>query len=81
MSQSRRGSALEAVTNVVVGFGINFTANAALFPLFGWAISVEQNLTLGAAYTAISLLRGYVLRRCFNRAAVRSANAKDAERG
>lgn len=66
MSQSRKGSAFEAVMNVLVGFSINFTANACLFPLFGWHISSSQNLSLGVIYTGISLVRSYCIRRWFN---------------
>ena len=66
MSQSRLSSAIEAVFNVLIGFGINFTANMLFFPLFGWHISASQNFALGAIYTVISLLRSYVIRRWFN---------------
>lgn len=66
MSQTRKGSAFEAVMNVSVGFGINFTANALIFPLFGWHISVSDNILLGAIYTVISLVRSYCIRRWFN---------------
>jgi len=66
MSQTRKQSAIEAVMNVAVGFLINFTANMTLFPLFGWEISVEQNIGLGILYTMISLARSYCLRRFYN---------------
>lgn len=67
MSQTRTQSLIEAWTNIAVGFAINYTANALLFPLFGWQISHRQNFTLGILYTLISLARSYGLRRCFNR--------------
>jgi len=57
---------VEAVTNVAVGLAVSFTANAVLFPLFGWSISAAQNLTLGLVFTAISIVRSYALRRLFN---------------
>lgn len=66
MTQTRLGSLIEAVINVLIGFGINFTANALIFPLFGWSISASQNFTLGLIYTAISVVRSYVVRRWFN---------------
>ena len=66
MSQSRLGSFIEAIINIIIGFAINFTANALIFPLFGWPISTADNLLLGAIYTAISLLRSYTIRRWFN---------------
>lgn len=66
MTQTRLGSLIEAVFNVVIGFGINFAANLLIFPLFGWQISAEQNLVLGSIYTAISIARSYAIRRWFN---------------
>ena len=65
-NQNKIDSALESVTNVIVGFAINFTANMFIFPLFGWSISITQNIALGACYTAISLVRSYVIRRAFD---------------
>ena len=67
MSQTRRQSMIEAVINVVVGFSINMLLNFAVFPLFGWHISLQQNIALGVIYTVISILRSYSLRRLFNR--------------
>ena len=67
MSQSRIQSLIESWTNVIVGFGLAALANYLLFPLFGWAISAEQNATLVIIYTLISFARSYVLRRVFNR--------------
>lgn len=66
MTQSRRGSLLEACINVLIGYSINFAANLLIFPLFGWHISVAQNLLLGVFYTAISIARTYCIRRWFN---------------
>jgi len=66
MSQSRKGSAFEAVMNVAVGIGVSLTANALIFPLFGWEISASQNIAMSAIYTVISLARSYCIRRWFN---------------
>lgn len=74
MSQTRRGSFIEAIINVLIGFGINFTANIFIFPLFGWHISTKQNIVLGVIYTGISIARSYCIRRWFNRRIVKFAN-------
>jgi hypothetical protein len=66
VSQSRKGSLVEALINVAIGFAINFTANALIFPLFGWHIDARANLLLGFIYTLISIVRSYCIRRCFN---------------
>lgn len=73
MTQSRIGSFVESIINVLIGFTINFIANLLIFPLFGWHISVEQNLTLGLLYTGISVARSYAIRRWFNRMIHRAA--------
>ena len=64
--QSKRASMAEAIVNILVGYSINMLANFTLFPLFGWHITLEQNLLLGVFYTVISLCRSYCLRRVFN---------------
>lgn len=79
MTQTRLGSLIEAVINVLIGFGINFTANMLIFPIFGWHISAGQNLTLGLIYTAISVARSYIVRRWFN-AQLKKAVAQIAAR-
>jgi hypothetical protein len=67
MSQSRTQSIIETATNILVGYWINFAANLIVLPLFGFHISVRDNLGIGLIYTVISIVRGYVLRRTFNR--------------
>lgn len=67
MNQTRLGSLYEAWINVAIGYAINFTANWLIFPMFGWHISLSQNLALGVLYTVISVARSYLIRRYFNR--------------
>jgi hypothetical protein len=67
MSQSRAHSALEAVTNVVVGFAIALATQLLAFPVVGLHASLRQNLGIGALFTTVSLVRSYLLRRIFDR--------------
>lgn len=67
MSQTRRQSFIEAWANILVGYTVNVAANFLIFPLFGWHISLRQNLLIGVIYTGVSLARSYSLRRLFNR--------------
>lgn len=66
MTQTRLGSLIEAIINVVIGFGINFTANMFIFPLFGFHITPGANLLMGFIYTVISVVRSFAVRRWFN---------------
>tara|TARA_R110002074_G_scaffold14418_3_gene49784 strand:+ start:565 stop:792 length:228 start_codon:yes stop_codon:yes gene_type:complete len=64
--QTKKGSAAEAATNIVFGYGVNLLANFSIFPFFGWEISLKQNLIIGVFYTLVSLARSYFLRRIYN---------------
>ena len=64
--QSPAMSAVEAVTNVFVGYGIAVVTQVLVFPLFGLTAPLGDNLLLGMVFTAVSLIRSYALRRVFN---------------
>lgn len=66
MSQTRAQSFIEATANIVIGCVINFIATIYLFPVFGWEISVVQNIELTVCFTVISLIRSYLLRGFYN---------------
>lgn len=66
MSQSRKGSAIEACINMLVGVVVSIIANAIVFPRFGFHPSLLDNLGITIIYTVISLTRSYCLRRLFN---------------
>lgn len=66
MTQTRLGSFVEAWANIAVGFGINYVANLAVLPLFGFAVTPAQAFGIGVIFTVISLVRSYALRRWFN---------------
>ena len=65
--QSKRRSALEAVTNVTVGFLVAVGANLFVLPAFGYEVTIIDSFAIGWVFTVISMLRSYFLRRLFNR--------------
>jgi hypothetical protein len=67
MTQSRGMSALEAIVNAVVGWLVAFATQLALFPAVGLQATPAQHLVLSLAFTAVSVARGYLLRRAFAR--------------
>ena len=73
MTQSRVLSLLEAASSVAAGFVLSLGMQAVLFPAVGLHASLSQNLRLALAFTGLSLLRGYVVRRLFERRAQRQA--------
>lgn len=67
MSQTIKGSLVESIANIAVGFSINFCANMLILPLFGFSgLTIGKNLVIGILYMIISLVRSFVIRRYFN---------------
>jgi hypothetical protein len=67
MSQTRLESAIEAVINVLIGFGVALASQLAIFPLVGiHGVPWSTNLEVGAWFTLVSLVRSYVIRRWCN---------------
>ena len=65
---SRKKSALEAIADVGLGFGIFLPVNYFVLPLFVDQIaeySIVGMLTISAIFTSISLVRKYAIRRWF----------------
>jgi hypothetical protein len=67
MKQSRLMSLIEAITNVVVGYGLAVITQIVVFPLFGIVADLKEHLAIGLAFVGMSLARGYLLRRLFER--------------
>ena len=67
MQQSRLMSLVEATTNVVVGYVLAILTQLAVFPLFGLEAALGEHLAIGVAFVGVSLARGYLLRRLFER--------------
>jgi len=65
MKQSRLMSLVEAVANVIVGYGVAVVTQILIFPVFGLQTTLAQNLKMGAVFTIVSLGRSYALRRLF----------------
>lgn len=73
MKQSRAMSLMEALTNVVVGCGIAVVTQVLVFPLFGLAVTLTENMVIGGIFTAVSIARSFALRRLFELIRVRTA--------
>ena len=56
---------------VLVGYGVAVATQWLVFPLFGLHATLQENLLIGLIFTAVSLVRSYVLRRAFEALRVR----------
>ena len=68
MTQSRLQSFLEANLNTFVGFvGSMLMWEFVIKPLWGFTTSFADSLTITCIFTVWSIVRGYCIRRYFNR--------------
>ncbi len=74
MTQSRLMSLVEAIANVIVGYGVAVITQILIFPMFGLHTTLAQNLKMGAIFTIVSIARSFALRRVFEAIRVRSDN-------
>jgi hypothetical protein len=74
MKQSRLMSLIEAITNVIVGYGVAVVTQILIFPIFGLHTTLAQNLQMGLLFTGVSIIRSFLLRRLFE--AIRVAKLK-----
>lgn len=65
--QSRWMSFVEALTNILVGYGIAVSTQILVFPIFGLQSTLTENLKIGAVFTAVSIVRSFALRRLFEK--------------
>jgi len=73
-------SGIEAVANVLVGYGVAVLTQLAVFPLFGLNASLGDNLGIGGVFTVVSIVRSFTLRRLFEAIRVGMVRKKAAER-
>ena len=59
--------ALESMTNVVVGYAINLVLVHTILHFLGFNITLKDNATMGVIIGVIAFVRGYTVRRIFNR--------------
>lgn len=65
MKQSRTMSLIESLTNIVVGYGLAVGTQLLIFPYFGLPARASDAFLMGIAFTVVSLVRSFTLRRIF----------------
>jgi ABC-type bacteriocin/lantibiotic exporter with double-glycine peptidase domain len=77
--QSKKHSLRESLTNTFIGLVINY------FALFGinWLLSIQsspgKNTLIVLFFTIISIARGYIIRRWFNRKTTSSLSGRNED--
>jgi capsule polysaccharide modification protein KpsS len=63
--QTKTHSLIESIANVAIGYFVALLSQIIIFPMFGIHATLRDNAMIGLWFTAISIVRSYVLRRVF----------------
>lgn len=67
MKQSKKKSATETFVQTAVGLATSFLIQIILYPMLNIPVTYQQNLIITAVFFVASLIRGYAIRRLFNK--------------
>ncbi len=67
MSQTKKQSAIESLTNIVVGLITSFVIQIIIYPMLDIPVTINQNIIITLVFFVVSFLRGYLIRRIFNK--------------
>ena len=65
--QKKKISLIESLTNTIIGLLTSFIIQLFIYPLLNIPVSIGQNIIITFVFFLASILRGYVVRRLFNK--------------
>jgi len=65
--QSKKKSLIESTVQTLVGLGTSILIQVVLYPIMGIPVTFEQNLIITAVFFIVSIVRGYLVRRLFEK--------------
>jgi hypothetical protein len=67
MKQSKQKSLVESTVQTIIGLGTSIVLQVVLYPILGIPVSLTQNLIITAVFFIVSIVRGYIVRRIFEK--------------
>jgi uncharacterized membrane protein len=65
--QNKKYSLIEAISNTIIGLITSFIIQIIIYPLLNIEVSIGQNILITFIFFLASIIRGYFIRRLFNR--------------
>lgn len=65
--QTKKQSAIESLTNIIVGLLTSFIIQLIIYPLLNIEVSINENIIITIVFFIVSFVRGYLIRRFFNK--------------
>ena len=67
MKQSKQKSFIESVIQTIIGLGTSILIQVILYPMMGIPVTFSQNLIITLVFFTVSIVRGYFVRRIFEK--------------
>ena len=66
LSANEKWSMIETLVSVGIGLLIGVILNMLVLPLFDYNVSLTDGVLISIIFTAVSVVRSYIIRRWFN---------------
>ena len=67
VGQSKKMSLAETCVSTAIGYVVAIASQYVIFPMFDIYVSLGAHMAMGVFFTVVSVARGYLVRRLFNR--------------
>jgi hypothetical protein len=67
MNQTKLHSIIESITQTLIGLLTSILIQVILYPLLDIPVTFKQNLIITGVFFTVSIVRGYIIRRLFNK--------------
>ena len=65
--QTKKLSLIESLIQTFIGLSVSFIIQLIIYPVMDIEVSYKQNIIITLVFTIASIIRGYFVRRLFNR--------------
>ena len=65
--QSKKLSFIESTVQTFIGLAVSFIIQLIIYPVLDIPVTVTQNIIITLVFTIASIVRGYFVRRLFNK--------------
>ena len=67
MAQTKKLSFMESLTQTIIGLVTSFLIQIVIYPTLNIEVSLNQNIIITLVFFVASIVRGYIVRRLFNK--------------
>ncbi len=67
MRQTKRKSLIESIAQTLIGLITSILIQFILYPIMGIPVTIFQNIIITLVFFIVSIIRGYLVRRLFDK--------------